>query len=159
MKTILAILLISVAAFAGPSNISQTPAVVLAWDASDEPDIAGYRVHLGRESGVYTEVIGVGIGELWDDAGVASRKTGQMELPDTGTWFCALTAYDSYGTESDFSNEISFTRNRPAAPTGLRMTVSVQVSSNLRDWQSIASLDRPRAKQEFFRVVVASAGP
>lgn len=73
--------------------------VKLRWDLSWEPDIAGYRVHWGAESGQYTEILDVGY-----------EVKAQLEnLPVGATYFAAVTAYNTYGLESDYSNEISFT--------------------------------------------------
>jgi len=73
--------------------------VKLAWDLSWEPDIAGYRVHWGAESGTYTETADVGY----------QVKAQLDDLPVGNSYFCAVTAYNIYGLESPYSNEISFT--------------------------------------------------
>ncbi len=75
--------------------------VNLAWDPNTESDLDGYRVHYGttsRSEGVYGNVAQV------DDEGVSSV---QIDLPEDGTYYFSLTAFDSAGNESGFSNEVS----------------------------------------------------
>ena len=94
------------AILAGPAALAiGEPAgiVKLRWDRSDEPDIAGYRVHYGPESGVYTEIVDVGY----------EVRAELKDLPVGATYFCAVTAYNTYGLESDYSNEITFTVKPP----------------------------------------------
>jgi hypothetical protein len=72
--------------------------VVLAWDANTEPDVTGYKVYSGTTSGTYGTPVDVG--------NVLTRTvTG---LTDGQTYFFAVTAYDSFGNESGYSNEVSY---------------------------------------------------
>lgn len=72
--------------------------VTLAWDENMEPDLAGYRVYYGTASGVYTEVV---------DVGLATTLT--MGGFEEGTdYYFAATAYDTSGDESGFSEEVAF---------------------------------------------------
>jgi hypothetical protein len=128
MKTLAILLLSSLLSVAGDIKIAwdrPTPEELLA------DKIGGYRVHYGTESGVYTTSVDVGL--VW-----ASTLTG---LTDGTIYFSALTAYNTFGLESPFSNEISFRPlpTPPPAPTGFR--VVIEQSYNLRDWQPIASID------------------
>ena len=85
------------------SDDSEVGIVKLRWDLSWEPDIAGYRVHYGPESGIYTEIVDVGY----------KVKAELKNLPVGATYYCAVTAYNTYGLESDYSNEIAFTVKPP----------------------------------------------
>ena len=69
----------------------------LAWDPNSEPDVAGYVVYYGTYPGQYFD---------WIDLGktTSARIVGLIE--DT-EYFLALTAYDVFGNESDFSGEVS----------------------------------------------------
>jgi hypothetical protein len=73
--------------------------VTLAWDGNSEPNISGYKVYYGRVSQTYPFVI---------DAG---SNTTQVisNLEDGITYYFAVTAYDAFGQESDFSGEIPYT--------------------------------------------------
>jgi len=70
--------------------------VRLNWQANRDADLAGYRVHYGRSSGVYTQVI---------DAGnlLSCTITG---LQENSEYFFALSAYDRAGRSSELSEEI-----------------------------------------------------
>ena len=69
----------------------------LAWNPNTEPDLAGYVVYYGTASNAYTKALDTG-------NNTSVRITGLAE--DT-EYFFALTAYDIYGNESDFSAEVS----------------------------------------------------
>ena len=82
--------------------------VQLAWDASPEPDIAGYRLSYGTASGQYITTIDVG-----------NVTTFDFFEPDPFVkYFLAVRSYDTAGMVSSYSNEISTT---PAIPS-LRVT-------------------------------------
>ena len=69
----------------------------LAWNPNSEPDLAGYIVYYGSFSKAYTESVDIG-------NATSVRITGLAE--DT-EYFLALTAYNIYGVESNFSAEVS----------------------------------------------------
>jgi len=66
----------------------------LSWDASISPNVAGYRVYMGRTSGNYTKSIDVG--------NVLNYK---YVVTSPGTYYFAVTAVSQQGIESDFSQE------------------------------------------------------
>lgn len=72
--------------------------LTLAWDASSSSSVEGYRLHYGEASGSYTANA---------DAGnqLSYTVTG---LAEGTTYYFAATAYGS-GTESPYSNEVSYT--------------------------------------------------
>jgi len=78
--------------------------VYLAWepvptDENGDPltDLAGYRIYYGQNPNVYTNFQEV----------PADDTYGTVYGLSTGTWYFSSTAYDSYGNQSDFSNEVS----------------------------------------------------
>ena len=78
--------------------ISQgTGSVSLAWNASTNSGIAGYNIYYGNASHNYGNVVFAG-------TNLAMVVSG---LPTGQTYYFAVTAVDSLGNESDFSNEIS----------------------------------------------------
>ncbi|MCL5096602.1 MAG: fibronectin type III domain-containing protein [Candidatus Omnitrophica bacterium] len=81
-----------------------TQKVSLAWDANDEADIAGYMVHYGAQSRQYTQTVDVG--------NITSATISN--LVERATYYFAVTAYNSSGLESDFSNEVSYDVPAPA---------------------------------------------
>lgn len=71
----------------------------LTWNASTESDLAGYKVYRGTASGTY----GAPLTTL-PKTMTSYTTTGLL----TGTtYFFVITAYDSSGNESTFSNEVS----------------------------------------------------
>jgi hypothetical protein len=84
--------------------IANTPysgraSVALAWDASPDSAVAGYRLYYGTESGSYSNSVMVGVA-------TQATITGLLEGV---TYYFACVAYDDAGAESDFSNEVSTT--------------------------------------------------
>jgi len=60
-------------------------------------DLAGYNVYFGPEPGMYLDF------RHLDNPGLV---TYVLDLPSSGSWFIVITALDSAGNESDFSNEV-----------------------------------------------------
>jgi fibronectin type 3 domain-containing protein len=85
------------------SSTSSTPiseTATLSWDAS-EPDLKGYKIYLATASGEYGAPIATVPIDITNYT-VTGLETGT-------TYFFVVTAYDSNGTESSFSNEVSKT--------------------------------------------------
>jgi len=70
--------------------------LTLAWDPNTEPDIDGYKVYWGTSSGNYAYVVDIG---LQTTCTVSNLVAGT-------TYYLAVTAYDSNGNESGFSQEL-----------------------------------------------------
>ena len=83
--------------------------VTLTWDASSDPDVTGYKIYYGTQSGTYSEMV---------DAGSATTVT-LTDLVIGTTYYIAATAYDSYGYESDYSNEVQYTASADDPPVNL----------------------------------------
>jgi hypothetical protein len=72
--------------------------VNVAWDASSEPDIAGYKLYYGTASGSYAASIDVG--------DVLTYSVS--DLDEGATYYFAAKAYNTAGIEgSTYSNEVS----------------------------------------------------
>lgn len=82
-----------------PANGS-TGKVALAWKANREPDLAGYKIHIGTASGRY-DFAGSPFSTEISTSYIVSN------LPKGQTYFFALSAYDSAGNESVLSAEVS----------------------------------------------------
>ncbi|MGQ9570185.1 MAG: InlB B-repeat-containing protein [Thermodesulfovibrionales bacterium] len=84
-------------------------AATLSWegpsantDGSPITDLAGYKIYYGTSSGNYSEHIDVG-----------NVKNYTIDnLVEGLTYYFAVTAYDTSGNESDFSNEVSLVKYR-----------------------------------------------
>lgn len=70
----------------------------VTWDPGSEPTITGYKVHYGLASGSYSSVTDVGLQGALLLAG----------LEDGRAHYIAVTAYDGYGQESAYSDEVIF---------------------------------------------------
>src|SRR5215471_884555 len=90
-------------AFAATS--AQAAQVQLTWDAplqadgTSVPNLAGYKLYYGSQSGQYQTIIPVGLTTTYTVTNVSAGQTS----------YFAVKAYDSAGTESAFSNEVSVT--------------------------------------------------
>jgi len=71
----------------------------LTWDPSPDIAIAGYHLYEGVASGTYTNVL---------DVGKVTMAT-VSNLVNGVTYFFVVTAYDTNGTESGFSDEVNYT--------------------------------------------------
>ena len=79
--------------------------VDLTWDANPETDLAGYKVYWGVKPRVYgTPTV------------ISKETTHRLVGFATGTYYFAVTAYNTAGLESGYSNEVSMTV-LPAPPT------------------------------------------
>src|SRR5262244_485723 len=99
------LILLACLSLAFAATPAQAQQVQLAWDAPVQangtpvPNLAGYKLYYGPQSGQYPTMISVGLTTTYT---VTYVSAGQ-------TYYFAVTAYDSSGTESAFSNEVSVT--------------------------------------------------
>ena len=96
----------------------------LAWDASSDPEIAGYRIYYGTQSQDYTN---------WIDVGNVTNVTITGLAAGT-TYYIAATTYYASGDESDYSNETKFTvpaAAPPPAPSLIVTNLATLTSMNL----------------------------
>ena len=66
-----------------------------AWDPNTESDIGGYILYWGQSSRSYTSSVRCG-----------NVTTYTLEDIVAGTWYFAVTAYNTAGAESGYSNEV-----------------------------------------------------
>jgi len=86
--------------------------VLLAWDPNSETNLAGYKVYFGMASGVYNAPNIIG-----------TETTYTVNGLGPGTWYFAVTAYNTEGLESGYSNEVSTTI------AGAQLSITTQVAS------------------------------
>ena len=92
MRRILTAIIVSLSFFA-PAGAAHPE---LAWNANTETDLAGYQVYYGTAPWQYGDPIDVG-----------NTTTYQLDgLQEGMTYYIAVTAYDVYDNESDFSDEV-----------------------------------------------------
>ena len=102
---VLFILLFTSNAYAGQVTLMWDPPAISA-------DVVGYVVDYGTASGTYTQGI---------DVGNTTSHT-VANLPDGQTYYFAVVAYNSAGTESGYSNEVSKTMEIPQSPLTILKT-------------------------------------
>lgn len=84
----------------GDAGFAQSDnSATLTWDASESPDVIGYRIYYGTVPGTYSQVAEAGHGTTYTVSGL-SRAT---------TYYFVATAYSSWTNESAFSNEVAKT--------------------------------------------------
>ena len=92
-------------------------------DGTPLTDLGGYNVYCGNQSGNYTVVKDVGNPPTNANGDVVYALKNILPANTSQTWYCAVTAYDLMGNESDYSNEVSFPLDLlpPTAPGTLRL--------------------------------------
>lgn len=78
----------------------KTYQLTIAWDPNTEPELAGYKLYYGYSSRSYEFSVDIG------------NKTSYViqSLGPGKTYFFTATAYNAFGNESDFSEELSYTK-------------------------------------------------
>jgi hypothetical protein len=112
-------------------NIPLKGSLVVSWKANVEPDLAGYKIYYARQSRFATDSFlpsyeyVVAIDKQRTDFTVANLLAGN--------YYLAMTAFDSAGNESTFSEEKSITLpevtiapGAPAAPGNIRIQILFQ---------------------------------
>jgi len=93
---LLPLILLASAQVGWAANVTPT------WRANSEPDLAGYKVYYGtqpRAQAPYSQIV------LVNDRSATSWSI----ILSSGTYYFALTAFDTSGNESGFSTEVSAT--------------------------------------------------
>ena len=104
--------------------ISLAGTVTLAWDASPDPAVSGYRLYQGLASRNYSMVYDVGDTTNFTVAGLQ---------PGTA-YFFAMTGYDTNGLQSDFSAEMVYTNG-----SGLNSSLQITDMARSADGNFIIS--------------------
>ena len=89
-----------VAVFVSMGNAAEVTQITLAWDPSDDPNVAGYNVYWRTTGRTYRKPIGT--------VGNVPNPEFSLTLSYGRRYYFAVTAYDTYGNESSPSNEISW---------------------------------------------------
>ena len=91
--------------------------ITLQWDANTEPDLEGYIVYYktGSSGEPYEYADTVSVAEL-DDPDMPWHILTGLDYDED--YFIAVTAYDSKGIESDYSNEVSANISSPQRDEG-----------------------------------------
>jgi len=87
--------------------------VTLAWDASSDPVVAGYKLYYGGTTSVYTNKVDAGSVTNFVIHGLVSGKT----------YYFAATTYSTAGLESALSSEVSYLV--PVLPTPVSSSITI----------------------------------
>lgn len=99
----------------------------LSWVANTDPAVVGYKLYYSNESGIYSQSV---------DVGNATSYTVN-NLSDGKTYFFSAVAYDAWGHQSDYSNEVS--KSIPAsAPVEYTIQASAGTGGTITPTGSIA---------------------
>jgi fibronectin type 3 domain-containing protein len=102
------------------SKVGLAAHIRLAWDPNTESDLAGYRIYYGTGPGSYTGSVDVG---NVTSCTLTGLKKGE-------TQYFAVTAYNSSGSESGYSSEVSGAATEETLPVSeTAVTVSITPTS------------------------------
>jgi hypothetical protein len=94
------------------ANVGEGTSLHLEWDPNEEPDLAGYRIYWGMESGIYDSV-----------RTVTATVDTLRDLTEGTTYYVAVSAFDTDENESFLTPEIGITASSvPAVPVGITST-------------------------------------
>jgi len=100
-------------------QVAQAFTASVSWDANTEADLAGYKLHYGTAPGSYGTTIDVG-----------NQTSTTVSGLSAGTYYFALTAYDTSMNESGYSAEFpktfSAADTSPPIPSGM---AAISISS------------------------------
>lgn len=92
-----------------------------SWLPNTEENLAGYKIYCGAASRTYGAPVDVAGGTI-----VAGKVIGAVPGLTAGqTYFCAATAYDRNGFESDWSNEVEFVADDRTYPAMLELQLII----------------------------------
>jgi hypothetical protein len=81
----------------GGTDTGSGGTITLAWDSSNDPNVAGYKIYYGTATGSYDHSIDVGNVTTHHLTGLTKGQT----------YYIVTTSYDTSNNESGYSNEVS----------------------------------------------------
>lgn len=94
--------------------------ITLAWDANTEPDLAGYNIYWGLESGRYDGTVDVGsistCATPYDPFKIECCEITLTGFELGKTYYFVATAYDEDDNESGYSEELTYTFKKTMTP-------------------------------------------
>ena len=87
----------------------------LVWNANTESDLAGYKIYRGQSSGYYDHILNVG-----------NVTEYQIEGLNPGTYFYSVSAYNTSGAESGYSNEVVYVEGSQAIVPATNLQIRYQ---------------------------------
>jgi len=114
--------------FALSQATTTTGSLTLSWTGNTETDLAGHKVYVGTQPGIYNAPVSIG--------NVASYTVAN--LPTGRTYYATITAFDSAGNESLHSAEVT----RPSTKSAWFLLTLTSSQHNRHDWMARRSLDQ-----------------
>lgn len=104
----------------------------VTWAPNSEEDLAGYKVYYGNASGSYTTNVDVGNICIYDI----------KDVPEKTTYYIAVTAYDTSGNESGYSQE-AFINTPDITPPGIPgvPVLTAGIKCITVSWQSVVGAE------------------
>lgn len=111
--------------FLAIAGIVEASGVTFVWNANSETDLAGYRLYQSQKAGTY--------GDAFVKEIVAGTETVAIENLADGEYFWVVTAFDTHGNESGYSNEVSLEIDTtpPACPGGVTVNITINIKGTL----------------------------
>src|SRR3989344_2741407 len=152
MKTVVIILVFTVAICIGGIGVAISGEAILTWDYpttnTDESaltDLSGFKVYYGMSSGSYSTTIDAAFATCVTAPPCSTSTYTVANLNNGPTYYFVVTAYDTTGNESANSNEVFKTITPSSspipAPTGIRLAWSggtITVSWDKPNYSNIA---------------------
>lgn len=113
-----------------PAHLLYAIEGTLSWQESPDPDVSGYKVYVGAQSGDYAYSIDVGNQTSFD----------MSNLEPDHAYYIAVTAYTSDGLESDFSEELA-TDSPSGPPVGYKLIAGLGDYSENGGWLELLGGD------------------
>jgi hypothetical protein len=107
---LIAFILITIVGLAIKELMSKDISFAITWNHVQAEDLGGYKVYWGNKSRFYIKADTVGTDSL-----------AVLTFPKKGTYYIAVTAYDTSGNESAYSNELVLDMEAPPIPENLRI--------------------------------------
>ncbi|HJT79717.1 MAG TPA: Ig-like domain-containing protein [Chthoniobacterales bacterium] len=124
-------------------SLAEATNLRFGWNASADPNVAGYNLFYGTASGSYTKTVNAG-----------SATSTNVSLKPGATYYFVVTAYNSFGFQSAPSNEVALTiDNRPPSVSLTSPQANSTFTANASIGLSAAASDPDGAitKVEFYR--------
>ncbi len=117
--------------FVSAAHAFSAPAVTLAWNANPETDIARYKLSYGTTSGVYPNVIDVGL----------NTQASVTGLVDGTGYFFTVSAINAAGVQSPNSSEVSYVTGNPVILPSNTWTLNYVDSEELQGYAAVYAFD------------------
>ncbi len=113
-----------------------------AWAPNSESDLAGYKIHYGRESANYTNVVDVGSPAVENEIVVVTLDG----FTPGETYYISATAYNDSGLESDCCPEVVWecpvSESVNTVPTAANVSFSIDEDDSFNGKLSGADVDK-----------------